>query len=318
MTGYSVILPEPVVQQTSHLFFNVLLPIFAQIGAGYWLQKRFKLDTATLSKIQFYILVPAVTFTSLCNTHLDANLLTGIVLCNVVLFALLLILTVGCARFGKVAPQQQRAFYNSVCLYNSGNYCIPLIQLLYGTPFSYTIQIIIMLIQSVVTNTFGVFNTAAQNRKPGVALRSVLHMPMTQAMLLAILVRLLELPVWKPIMLSLDVLSHAMVPLALITLGAQLANTRIKLAAAAVYLSAALRLLAAPALAWLLVWLWGIQGVAAQVIIICSAAPSAVNTVLLAIEFGGDAEFASQSVLASTALSALTVPLVIGLCLHLM
>lgn len=41
-------------QQLGFLLFSVLLPIFLQIGAGYALQKRFPLNTATLSKVQFY------------------------------------------------------------------------------------------------------------------------------------------------------------------------------------------------------------------------------------------------------------------------
>ena len=147
-------------------------------------------------------------------------------------------------------------------------------------------------------------------------LKSILFMPMTLAMLAAVGMRALALPAWKPVMLSFQVLAQGFVPLALLTLGVQLANTRIKLAALDVGLSSALRLLLAPVLAWGLVRLWGIGGVAAQVFIICSAAPSAVNTVLLAIEFGGDPEFASQSVLTSTLLSALTVPVVIGFCLQ--
>ena len=62
-------------------------------------------------------------------------------------------------------------------------------------------------------------------------------------------------------------------------------------------------------------WRFGIP-VAAQVVVICSAAPTAVNTVLLALEFGGDADFASQTVLNSTLFSALTMPLVIAAVLH--
>ena len=102
------------------------------------------------------------------------------------------------------------------------------------------------------------------------------------------------------------------------TLGAQLANTRLRLMALDIYLASLVRLVAAPLLALLLVKLFGITGVAAQVVVICSAAPTAVNTVLLALEFGGDADFASQTVLNSTLFSALTMPLVIAVALALL
>ena len=143
-------------------------------------------------------------------------------------------------------------------------------------------------------------------------------MPMTLAMLAAVVLRLLEWQVWPPIWNTLDVVAKGMVPLALVTLGAQLANTRLRLMALDIYLASLVRLVAAPLLALLLVKLFGITGVAAQVVVICSAAPTAVNTVLLALEFGGDAEFASRSVLCSTLLSALTMPLVIAAALALL
>ena len=63
--------------------------------------------------------------------------------------------------------------------------------------------------------------------------------------------------------------------------------------------------------------MWGISGVVAQVMVICAAAPSAVNTVLLAIEYRSDPEFASQTVFLSTLLSALTMPVVIALVQYL-
>ena len=302
-------------QQMSFLFFSVLLPIFLQIGAGYWVQKRFPLNTATLSKIQFYIFIPAITFTSLYATELAGSLLWDILLINLLLFAALLLLAWLVGRKA-IKPSKRRAFYNSVAPYNSGNYCIPLIQLLYHTPFSYSVQIIIMLLQSVLTNTFGILNTQQQAKGWRSALWEVVKMPMSLAMVAAVLLRLLGWPVWTPIWNSLQVVSQGMVPLALVTLGAQLANTPLRLAALDVYLSNLLRLLVAPLIAAGLVWCWGLQGVAAQVLVICAAAPTAVNTVLLAIEFGSDPDFASQSVLSSTLLSALTMPLVIAAVLH--
>lgn len=302
--------------QIGFLFFDVLLPIFIQIGAGFYLQKHYEMDMATLSKIQFYILVPAITFSSLYSSEVAGELLVSILFSNLALFVLLLLIAFVAVRWGRVDAQKWRAFYNSVCLYNSGNYCIPLIQLLYSSPLANSVQIIIMLLQGVMTNTFGVLNTSLQSRKIGPALKGILLMPMTIATVAAIVFRAFSLPVWKPVMLSLQILSQGMVPLALITLGAQLANTRIRMVAWDIYLSSLLRLLVAPFLAWVLVRMLGMQGVAAQVFIICSAAPSAVNTVLLAFEFGGDPEFATQTVLGSTLLSALTVPLVIGFCLR--
>ncbi len=303
-------------QQASYLFLNVLMPIFLQVGAGFLLQKRFPTEIGSLSKVQFYVFIPAIAFTSLYTTKLGGGLLLAIVAsCFLVAVALFGIswLTVRSARLDM---NKRHALYNSVTIYNSGNYCIPLIQLLYNTPFSYSVQIVIVLVQSVLTNTFGVYNTDAKGLNLVKLLRVVLYMPTTLAMFAAVACRLLDLSVWKPLMVSLDVLASGLVPLALVTLGAQLATSRIGQFPLDVWVSSFLRLLGGPLVAWGIVNLLDIQGVAAQVIIICSGAPSAVNTVVLALEFNGDPDFASKTVLHSTLLSALSMPLVIGMALR--
>ena len=100
-------------------------------------------------------------------------------------------------------------------------------------------------------------------------------------------------------------------PVAIFTLGAQLADTRIQLKSIAVYVPVLLRLVISPMVGFLLITLLGIDGLMAQVLLIGSASPSAVNSLLLAIEFDADPEFASQTVFLTTLLSAITVSVVI-------
>lgn len=100
------------------------------------------------------------------------------------------------------------------------------------------------------------------------------------------------------------------------TLGAQLADTKLNFKIPKVYLSNVLRLIVAPFFAFILVKLFSIDQInplAEQVIIICSGAPTAVNTVLLAIEYDNEPELSSQIVFSSTLVSAITISLIIGI-----
>ena len=45
-----------------HIFMNSMIPIFILIGVGFILDKKFKLDLYTLSKLNFYILLPTFVF----------------------------------------------------------------------------------------------------------------------------------------------------------------------------------------------------------------------------------------------------------------
>jgi len=301
--------------QFNFLLLNVLTPIFLQVGAGVLIQKRFPLDIGSLGKVQFYVFIPALVFGSIYRTPLGSAQLLSILECNLAVFTVLLVCGWIVARLLRLHAAQKPGFYNAICLYNSGNYCIPLIQLLYNTPFSYSIQIVVLLLQSTLTNTFGVLNTGPKGQRISEMLIGLLRMPATLAMLIALLFRASGWVVWTPVEESLNALSQGLVPLALVTLGAQLASAKVPRPAPLVYLSSLMRLFGGPLLAWGMVSLLGIHGVAGQVIVICAGAPSAVNTVLLAIEFKGNAEFASQTVMLSTLLSAITMPLVISLAL---
>lgn len=71
------------------IFINIILPILIQIAIGFGLNKVMDLNVSTLSRVQFYIFIPALLFTKIYNTDLDRNLLVSVVLYSFILFGLL-------------------------------------------------------------------------------------------------------------------------------------------------------------------------------------------------------------------------------------
>jgi predicted permease len=292
---------------------NLILPIFLQIAAGYAIQKKFDIDISTLSKIQFYIFIPALSFTKIYDTKIQANTLFNIIMASIFIFLILYLISYIMAKVLKYPKTLSSAFVNSVVFYNSGNYCLPLMQLLYNNPFAMSVQIIVMMVQNVATNTFGIFNSNAGSKGIKQAIIDTFKVPIIYSIIAAVLIRILNIGVWKPVWNALDSLGYGLVPLALVTLGAQLANTKISFKTPEVYVSNFIRLIISPFIAYLLVMAIGVTGIAGQVIIISAAAPTAVNTVLLAIEYNNEPDFSSRAVLMSTLFSAFTVALTIYL-----
>jgi len=136
---------------------------------------------------------------------------------------------------------------------------------------------------------------------------------MLYVILLALAMKFTGMKVWTPVWTSLNMLSQGFIPSALMVLGIQLANTKISFKVPIVYLASFVRLLASPVLAYGLITALGIHGLVGQVLVISSAAPTAVNTILLALEYDNEPEFSSQTVFVTTAFSALTVFMVITL-----
>ena len=110
---------------------------------------------------------------------------------------------------------------------------------------------------------------------------------------------------------SIKIIGNGFSSLAIITLGAQLANINIVSLDYKVVLSTLLRLIMGPVLAFAFVSILKITGITAQVLIIAMSAPTAVNVALTAIELDNEPEMASQSVFLSTLLSSITVTIVI-------
>lgn len=295
------------------ILINILLPIFIQILLGYIIKKVTNFNNKPLAVIQFYIIIPALLFVSMYNTKIDKTIAFKISLHSIIIFVLLYFLSIALCKCFKYNKTTTSSFANSVCLYNSGNFCLPLVQILYNNPIAVSIQIIIMTIQSIVTNTVGIYSISSGKKNVKQGIIEVLKVPMIYCIIIALVLRGMGIKVAAPVMNAMTSLGSAMVPVALISLGAQLAETKYSFKMPKVYFSNFVRLIISPMLAYVLVLLLGLKGMAAEVAVISSAAPTAVNSVLLAIQYDSDPDFASQAVFFSTIISSLTVTLVIFL-----
>lgn len=295
------------------ILLNIILPIFIQISLGYIVKKVTNFNNKPLAVIQFYIIIPALLFVSMYNTEIDKTMAIKIILHSVMIFVLLYVLSLLVCKIFKYNKITSSSFTNSICLYNSGNFCLPLVQILFNNPLAVSIQIVIMTVQSIATNTVGIYSVSAGKKNVKQGILEVLKVPMIYCIVIALALREMKIDVAAPILNAMNSLGSAMVPVALISLGAQLAETKCSFKMPKVYFSNFIRLIISPILAYALVLLLGLKGMAAEIAIISSAAPTAVNSVLLAIQYDSDPEFASQAVFFSTIISSITVTLVIFL-----
>jgi predicted permease len=298
---------------------NNLIPIFTIIILGIIIDRRFHLDVSTLTKINLYIFVPLFVFVSTYTTEFPKDMFKAFAIVVLILAFNKLIGTVT-GRLCRFDKGLTNAFNNSIMFYNSGNFGVPLITLIFSsknflvngeTPYlnyALSIQVIVLLIQNVSTSTIGVFNAShAQSGFKGAFVKAF-KMPALYFIVAAFLLKLVpydltQLPVWP----AFIYVGNGLVPLALISLGAQLSHTKISFKNPIVYLSSFIRLIVGPVIALILVLLFGLDGVMAQVLIISSAVPTAVNASLIGVEFNNHPDFCSQSVMMSTIFSAITL-----------
>ncbi len=185
---------------------------------------------------------------------------------------------------------------------------LPVIELVFNSnPFATAVQVIVITTQNIFNFTLGIFLVSRGKTHWKTALARTLRYPMIYAIVLGLLLRGLHIDIWEPIWVPLEKIGGALVPMALFSLGAQLANVELVKDITDVVLSAVCRLVAAPVIAYLLILLFGLSGIVAQVLLISSSMPTAVNTALIAIELDNRPDFASQAVFLSTICSIITV-----------
>jgi malate permease and related proteins len=298
-----------------HILYNNIIPLSLMIGIGATLQRIFHLDIKTLSKLNFYVFSPGIAFLMLYESSISLFMLLDVVLFFSIFFILLFLVAEITVRIRKFEGGMRSAMRNSVLFYNSGNYAIPLNQLVFvNDPLTLSVQIIVMLFQNLIPNTYGIYSVNAHKSQLKDTLKIIMGMPVIYLIPLAVFMRFLDIPLPDPIYTSLRYVRDGFIATALITLGVQLGSMKWSaFRYGDVLLANMLRLCIGPLLGFLTIRMLGLEGPIAQALFLSCSVPTSLSSVLLAVEFDNEPEFASQVVFMSTLLSTLTVTVVIYL-----
>ena len=136
--------------------------------------------------------------------------------------------------------------------------------------------------------------------------------PVVVVIVAALAWRLTGLGLAAPVDRLLALLGAAGPPLALFCLGATLPKPEGLKGLRDVAVAAMLKLLVMPALVAGFAWLAGVRGVAFAVVVLAAAMPTGANAFLLARRFGTMMEASASTVVVSTALSLLTLTVLLG------
>jgi malate permease and related proteins len=310
-------------EHLAQIVYAVMGPILILTGAGYLLGRRVPAAAEVLSKTLLYLLIPVFVFQNIIASSLDAADGGRIVLFSSLALVALFIVARAMSAVRHHDRPLRGAFANTNILYNSANFAIPVIALAFTmTPkeneYAVAVQVIVGACQGLAAYVIGSFLAAAGSGPIRHAAVKIFRIPFIYALAAALVLKHFDLGeadlekvtiLWNPVTL----IAPAYVPVALMTLGAQMA--RVKLVRAPVDLGLAVvgRLIVGPLVGLGLVLAMGLSGTLAQVLVVGIAGPTAIASVVVAIEFKNRPDFASSAVFLTTLGAGLTVPLVIFL-----
>ncbi|MEA3309633.1 MAG: AEC family transporter, partial [Chloroflexota bacterium] len=274
-----------------------------------WLE----LDLRTLSRVSFYLFMPALVLDVLLRPDFKSaefgSIAGAAFLVTVALWAIFEVV----ARLLRLEAKTRGAFLTAIVLTNAGTYGLPVLTFAFGedalapaTAYIVAFNVIIVVLASFYLALVG-------EASLGKALRRVSGTPVVYAALLGALVQWTGWVLPEPVVKAVRILGQATIPVLLVVLGLQLRRgftggwRAWHLPALGMVLVA--RFLVAPLLAgWIGGWL-GLEGLAHTTFVIDNALPTAITTTVLASEFEADAAFATVSVFLTTIVSLLTVTL---------
>lgn len=284
-----------------------ILPVAAIVSIGFLAGRMLSWEHQTLSQLSTYILAPALVADGLYRTALSpssaAGLLVGFACVSLLLYGGI----GGLSRLLRLPPDTQKSLMATTLLPNNGYLGLPLIAFALG-PAGLERAIIYTIGSSILM--FGIFPALLEGSGLGRGLRLTFKLPLIWAMLAGASLHAFRIPLPLPLDEAMEQLGQAAIPVALLVLGMQLADTQLRVGHYEIA-ATAIRLLVAPSIAGAVGALLHLTGLDWQVLVLQSAMPAAVNTVVLVTEFGGDGPRVARTIVVTTLLSFLTLPAIL-------
>jgi malate permease and related proteins len=291
---------------------NQVLILFLLIFVGFIARKKNLLNneiTAGLTNLLLTIIVPFTIITSFNLKFSPSILHNAIILfwCAVLahVFSALLSLVL----FFKYHGPDRKILKFATIFSNTGFMGLPVLGSLFG-PMGIFYGSIYVATFNIFVWTLGVMIFTG---KEELKILKALTNPSLIAVLLGFLLFFFSIQLPIPIYQTLDMIGGMNTPLSMIVIGSMLAGIKLKelFAGLPVYYGSTVRLLIVPLAVAFLLKLLGIQEHLLKICIVSTAMPVATMTAIFAEKYNGNTLLASRLIFISTALSLLTIPLIL-------
>jgi len=281
---------------------SIVFPVFSIIGIGYLFTNFKRISLEPVLDILLYLTIPSLVISSLIKNEIFFSKLMV-----VSVTAIIVILGTGGMSFICLSVTNKKdlnGFYLPTMFMNSGNMAFPLALLAFGGE-GLAIAVLYYVAVSLMVYSLGIYIAKGDG-----GLYEIFKLPLIYATIAGLFLNFTGTHLPEPIVVALDMLGAATIPLMLISLGCHLRTTHIT--SLGVSLSGALiRILGGGILAYIITSIFGINGLEQKVIILSSAMPSAVINFIMSYRYKLHSELVASIILVSTIISLFTTPMVL-------
>ena len=285
---------------------SIVAPVFICAGLGYaWARAGRPFDSAFVGMLVADVGSPCLVFSTLTRLRPDPASLGEMAAASAACLA-------GCAAVAamvlKITRLPFKAFLPALVFPNAGNIGMPICLFAFGDR-GLALAIIFFSVASFSQFTLGV--AVAMGK---LSFRDLARVPLVYAAALALVVLIADVPVPRLVANTTRLIADLTIPLMLMALGVSLAKLHTASFRRAMALGS-LRLLMGFAVALAVAAGFGLEEDMRRVLIVQGSGPVAVISYLIALRYGNSPDEVAGMVLTSTALSFITIPLVLALLL---
>jgi predicted permease len=278
---------------------GTIVPVFAVVAVGYWLAGR-GIDARTLADLALWVTSPALLFSLLSGTPLDAARLATLAGGTVSIVAG----TGLAAALYMRATSVGRGFLLPAIFWNGGNMGLACSRLAYGAP-GLEVAAVPFVTIALCTSFFGIWIAKGEN-----GLGEALRMPLLWGAVGGLLLAATGIVLPRIVMEPIEMLGAMAVPLMLLTLGVQLrtlsvGDFRHSLVAVTIRMGGGF------GCAFLFVNALGVEGVDRGVLLLMSVMPAAVINAVIAERYQTDRTLVASAIVLGTLASLVSIPLVL-------
>lgn len=277
-------------------------------GLGYLLRRRHLLDAKTLATCNIFLFIPALVFTSIYGRDIAGGVFFRITVASVAVLGGMAVLLGALARMLRLEGSDSGAFMMTM-FPNLGNFGLPVVLFALGDE-GLAFAVVVMVVGSALQNSFGIYYAKRATDGKGRALFHVFLYPMIYAFILAVVLRQTGVQIPVAVSRAVKLVADAAIPVQLVLLGIQIAETRVD-TGRAVFVATGVRLLGGPLIAIAAALITGLGGLAGQAFILQMSGPVAVGMAAYAVQFNVAPRFLSSTVAWTFAFSLLTVSVVL-------
>lgn len=290
---------------------NILLPVFLVAGISALAYSKLEIDLQTFSKAAFYIFSPALVLDSLANSDVSGAEFGWIALAVFLTMMILWGAGEGIAHLLKLNRATKAAFLVSLTSPNSANYGLPVVFFAFGEA-GLARAVLYVTVNAFLRSSFGVYLSARGSTKsPFIAFQRMFSVPIIYAAVGGLVFNLTGLVLPEPISKAAHILGQGLVPASLVVLGAHIVETfrgrKVLSQKTALVVLTIVRLVAAPLCALFVCRFLSLEGLTQKVVILETAAPTAIMSLVLATEFKTDVSFTALAIMVTTMVSFVTV-----------